>query len=75
MSLTKQVLFGITLICVSGHFEGDCWSQYCAATQYCDGLRGPMVVYDPFDPHMLRYDIDDGEHRSQCNGYLQTVEP
>jgi len=22
-----------------------------SATQYCDGLRGAMVVYDPNDPH------------------------
>ncbi|KAK7024867.1 laccase [Favolaschia claudopus] len=27
--------------------------------QYCDGLRGPMVVYDLLDPHRLLYDIDD----------------
>ena len=32
-----------------------------AATQYCDGLRGPLVVYDPNDPHRHLYDIDDGE--------------
>ncbi len=31
------------------------------ATQYCDGLRGPMVVYDILDPHRWRYDIDDGK--------------
>jgi len=30
------------------------------ATQYCDGLRGPMVVYDRNDPHRNRYDFDDG---------------
>jgi len=30
------------------------------ATQYCDGLRGAMVVYDPQDPHLPLYDIDDG---------------
>ena len=22
----------------------------CAETQYCDGLRGPLVIYDPNDP-------------------------
>ncbi|KAI0690614.1 Cupredoxin [Cerioporus squamosus] len=26
---------------------------------YCDGLRGPMVVYDPNDPHAYLYDVDD----------------
>ncbi|KAK7027916.1 laccase, multicopper oxidase, benzenediol:oxygen oxidorectuctase [Paramarasmius palmivorus] len=30
-----------------------------AATQYCDGLRGPLVIYDPNDPHALLYDVDD----------------
>ncbi|KAF8911194.1 putative laccase 5, partial [Mucidula mucida] len=38
---------------------GTFWYHSHLSTQYCDGLRGPMVVYDPFDPHMLRYDIDD----------------
>ncbi|KAJ3530214.1 hypothetical protein NMY22_g8668 [Coprinellus aureogranulatus] len=27
-------------------------------SQYCDGLRGAMVVYDPTDPHRNRYDVD-----------------
>lgn len=22
--------------------------------QYCDGLRGPFIVYDPEDPHKVR---------------------
>ncbi|KAJ7827250.1 laccase, partial [Mycena olivaceomarginata] len=26
------------------------------ATQYCDGLRGALVVYDLFDPHLSLYD-------------------
>jgi iron transport multicopper oxidase len=30
------------------------------ATQYCDGLRGAFIVYDPNDPHRYLYDIDDG---------------
>ena len=25
-------------------------------TQYCDGLRGPLVVYDPNDPYKHLYD-------------------
>jgi hypothetical protein len=25
-----------------------------------DGLRGPLVIYDPDDPHQDLYDIDDG---------------
>jgi hypothetical protein len=30
------------------------------ATQYCDGLRGPLIIYDPRDPHRSLYDVDDG---------------
>ena len=33
------------------------------ATQYCDGLRGALIVYDAFDPHKHLYDIDDGMTR------------
>ncbi|KAG6886948.1 hypothetical protein C0992_001529, partial [Termitomyces sp. T32_za158] len=29
------------------------------ATQYCDGLRGPIVIYDPEDPFLPFYDVDD----------------
>jgi iron transport multicopper oxidase len=29
------------------------------STQYCDGLRGPIVVYDPQDPYKADYDVDD----------------
>lgn len=25
-----------------------------------DGLRGPLVIYDPDDPHQDLYDVDDG---------------
>ncbi|EIW74506.1 laccase [Coniophora puteana RWD-64-598 SS2] len=28
-------------------------------TQFCDGLRGPLVIYDPEDPHLDKYDVDD----------------
>ncbi|KAF7302234.1 Multicopper oxidase/laccase [Mycena indigotica] len=29
------------------------------AMQYCDGLRGPLIIYDPNDPHKHLYDVDD----------------
>ena len=32
-------------------------------TQYCDGLRGPLVIYDDNDPHKHLYD---GEPCSLC---------
>ncbi|THU98168.1 hypothetical protein K435DRAFT_661478, partial [Dendrothele bispora CBS 962.96] len=28
------------------------------ATQYCDGVRGPMIVYDRNGPHVNLYDVD-----------------
>ncbi|KAJ3482309.1 hypothetical protein NLI96_g7060 [Meripilus lineatus] len=40
---------------------GTFWYHSHLTTQYCDGLRGPMVVYDPNDPHKDLYDVDDGE--------------
>jgi Multicopper oxidase len=41
---------------------GTFWYHSHISTQYCDGLRGPLVVYDPQDPHADLYDIDDGQH-------------
>ncbi|KAH9479120.1 Laccase-2 [Psilocybe cubensis] len=38
---------------------GTYWYHSHHETQYCDGLRGPMVVYDPDDPHKSKYDVDD----------------
>ncbi|KAF9533796.1 laccase [Crepidotus variabilis] len=38
---------------------GTFWYHSHHSTQYCDGLRGPMVVYDPNDPHRWLYDVDD----------------
>jgi len=29
------------------------------SSQYVDGLRGALVVYDPADPHLSLYDVDD----------------
>ena len=40
---------------------GTYWYHSHLSTQYCDGLRGPFVVYDPNDPLLSLYDVDDGE--------------
>ncbi|KAF5341120.1 hypothetical protein D9611_006006 [Ephemerocybe angulata] len=37
---------------------GTFWYHSHHVSQYCDGLRGAMVVYDPLDPHRTRYDVD-----------------
>lgn len=38
---------------------GTYWYHSHLSTQYCDGLRGPLVIYDPRDPHKRLYDVDD----------------
>nr|CAR47803.1 multiple oxidase [Phlebia tremellosa] len=38
---------------------GTFWYHSHLSTQYCDGLRGPFVVYDPNDPYADLYDVDD----------------
>ncbi|CDO73053.1 Laccase [Trametes cinnabarina] len=40
---------------------GTFWYHSHLSTQYCDGLRGPFVVYDPNDPHASLYDIDNDD--------------
>ncbi|KAF8635405.1 hypothetical protein AX15_000403 [Amanita polypyramis BW_CC] len=37
---------------------GTYWYHSHITTQYCDGLRGPLVVYDPEDPLRGLYDVD-----------------
>ncbi|KAJ7055783.1 laccase [Mycena amicta] len=38
---------------------GTYWYHSHLSTQYCDGLRGAIVVYDPNDPQKDLYDVDD----------------
>ncbi|KAH8989923.1 laccase C [Lactarius hatsudake] len=38
---------------------GTFWYHSHFLNQYCDGLRGALVVYDPEDPHASLYDVDD----------------
>ncbi|KAI0924510.1 hypothetical protein AcW1_006623 [Taiwanofungus camphoratus] len=37
---------------------GTYWYHSHVGNQYCDGLRGPLVIYDPNDPHKSSYDVD-----------------
>ncbi|KAI0289075.1 laccase [Russula brevipes] len=37
---------------------GTFWYHSHFRNQYCDGLRGAMIVYDPLDPHNHLYDVD-----------------
>ncbi|KAJ8487814.1 hypothetical protein ONZ45_g14188 [Pleurotus djamor] len=38
---------------------GNYWYHSHLSTQYCDGLRGAFIVYDPNDPLKHLYDVDD----------------
>ncbi|KAG1732064.1 laccase [Suillus lakei] len=38
---------------------GTYWYHSHYSVQYCDGLRGPLVIYDPHDPLAHMYDVDD----------------
>jgi iron transport multicopper oxidase len=38
---------------------GTYWYHSHYLTQYCDGVRGPLVIYDPKDPLAHMYDVDD----------------
>ncbi|KIL58888.1 multicopper oxidase [Amanita muscaria Koide BX008] len=38
---------------------GTFWYHSHHSTQYCDGLRGPLIIYDPNDPLKYLYDVDD----------------
>ncbi|THH00736.1 hypothetical protein EW145_g7036 [Phellinidium pouzarii] len=39
--------------------SGTYWYHSHDSTQYCDGLRGALVLYDPNDPLASMYDVDD----------------
>ncbi|KAK0194807.1 hypothetical protein F5146DRAFT_897461, partial [Armillaria mellea] len=43
----------------AGDQAGTFWYRSHQSTQYCEGLRGPMIIYDPLDPHAGLYDVDD----------------
>jgi iron transport multicopper oxidase len=47
--------------------QGTFWYHSHFQNQYCDGLRGALVIYDPDDPHSDLYDIDDGKKETCCN--------
>ncbi|KAL9715578.1 Laccase-1 [Leucoagaricus gongylophorus] len=38
--------------------SGNFWYHSHLSTQYCDGLRGAIVIYDPNDPLKHLYDVD-----------------
>ncbi|KAF9233718.1 laccase [Melanogaster broomeanus] len=38
---------------------GTFWYHSHFRLQYCEGLRGALVIYDPDDPYLSLYDVDD----------------
>ncbi|KAH8833988.1 laccase [Flagelloscypha sp. PMI_526] len=38
---------------------GTFWYHSHLESQYIDGLKGALVIYDPEDPHLSLYDVDD----------------
>nr|DAA04520.1 TPA_exp: laccase 15 [Coprinopsis cinerea okayama7\ len=42
----------------AGNETGTYWYHSHFETQYCDGLRGPLVIYDDNDPYRNDYDVD-----------------
>ncbi|KAF8890675.1 Cu-oxidase-domain-containing protein [Infundibulicybe gibba] len=42
-----------------GDQTGTFWYHSQLSVQYVDGLRGPLIIYDPLDPNRHLYDVDD----------------
>ncbi|KAG9073537.1 laccase, partial [Ceratobasidium sp. UAMH 11750] len=45
------------------------------ASQYVDGLRGPLVIYDPNDPQKNLYDVDDENTIVMLEDWYHTPAP
>ncbi|KAF5327682.1 hypothetical protein D9619_004658 [Psilocybe cf. subviscida] len=54
---------------------GTYWYHSHYSTQYCDGLRGPFVVYDPNDPYKSQYDFDDDSTVITLADWYHTLAP
>ena len=39
---------------------GTFWYNSHYGVQYCDGMKGHMIIDDPDDPYQDWYDVDDG---------------
>ncbi|KAI0310062.1 putative laccase 2 precursor [Amylostereum chailletii] len=54
---------------------GTFWYHSHLSTQYCDGLRGALVIYDPNDPLQDLYDVDDETTIVTLADWYHTVAP
>ncbi|KAJ7464445.1 Cu-oxidase-domain-containing protein [Mycena latifolia] len=48
-----------TYVLPLGEQTGSYWYHSQLSMQYADGLRGPLIIYDPHDPQAHLYDVDD----------------
>ncbi|KAH0585153.1 hypothetical protein H2248_008411 [Termitomyces sp. 'cryptogamus'] len=55
-----------------GDQTGTFWYHSELSVQYVDGLRGPLIVYDPQDPLAHLYDVDDLSTIIQLGDWWQT---
>ncbi|KAG2088816.1 laccase [Suillus cothurnatus] len=54
---------------------GTYWYHSHYSVQYCDGLRGAMVIYDPHDPLAYMYDVDDASTVITLSDWYHVVAP
>jgi iron transport multicopper oxidase len=57
-------LLAMFVRCRQAHFQafqGTFWYHSHFQAQYCDGLRGALIIDDPDDPQESLYDVDNGE--------------
>ncbi|KAG1822304.1 laccase [Suillus variegatus] len=52
---------------------GTFWYHSHHSVQYCDGLRGPLIIYDPEDPSAHMYDVDDASTVITLTDWYHTV--
>ncbi|KAF5354349.1 hypothetical protein D9757_014332 [Collybiopsis confluens] len=54
---------------------GTFWYHSHLSSQYCDGLRGVFVVYDPEDLYAALYDVDNGKNSPVTNISVKGILP
>ncbi|KAI5123466.1 hypothetical protein M0805_008836 [Coniferiporia weirii] len=55
--------------------SGTYWYHSHLSTQYCDGLRGALILYDPNDPLKDMYDIDNENTVIVLGDWYHSVSP
>ncbi|KAG8791727.1 hypothetical protein FRC12_008259 [Ceratobasidium sp. 428] len=54
---------------------GTHWYHSHLGSQYVDGVRSAIVIYDPDDPHKARYDVDDASTVIQLSDWYHKPAP